>query len=454
MTVPTAPGGLPLIGHGLPMVRDPLSFLTSLPRYGDVVRIRLGTVTAFVINDAGLVRSVLVGESGTFDQGQLVDSARPLLGRGVGMLNGEEHRRHRRLMQSAFHRERIAAYATTMSRLAAERAASWRPGHVLAVDEEMNELALLTVATTLFSADFTDAIEEIKRSLPVALEEIPRRALAPALLLRLPTRRNRRFRTAVDRLHRTTRQAVAAGRGDRTDRGDLLSSLLRSRDHETGTGLSDDQVHDQLVNMMVAGTETTGAALAWAFHELGTNPGIEARLHDEVDEVLGGRAAEFDDISRLDYTRRVVQETLRRYPPYIILRHAPATVTIGGTTLPEGASVLFSPYALHHDARVFPQPGRFDPDRWLPERSAGLARGACIPFGGGARQCPGNHFALTELVIHLATIAGRWRLRPVVGARVREVARGAAVHPGALRMTAIPRGQVGVVGVVRGGCGP
>jgi cytochrome P450 len=441
--VPDAPGRLPLLGHGHAMLRRPLDFLTSLAAQGPLVCVRLGKLPVYVINDAGLARAVLTGEAGVFHQGILVEKARPLLGEGVGMLNGERHRWHRRMMQPAFHTARIAGYAEVMSRLAAERAAAWRPGQVLSLDQEMNELALTTIAATLFSADFTAAAEAIKRSLPVVLAEIPRRAVTPDLLLKLPGRRNRRFAAAAARLHEITRQAVAASRAAGTDRGDLVSTLVCTIDPATGGGLTDTQIHDQLINMMVAGTETTGAAMAWAFYELARNPLAQRKLHEETDLVLGGRAARFTDIPRLSYTRRVVLETLRLYPPYIIVRHAPAAVTIGGFPLPADASILFSPYVLHRSEPPFPQPSRFDPDRWLPGRDAQLPKSAFIPFGAGRRQCPGNHFALTEMVIHLATIAARWRLQPVPGSHVNKVARGAVIHPDALVMTAIPRTGAG-----------
>ncbi|HET6357769.1 cytochrome P450 [Streptomyces sp.] len=437
---PAAPGALPLLGHGPALLRRPLDFLRSLPATGPVVRIRLGALPAYVVNDPGLVRSVLVGEAGRFDQGLLIDKARPLLGSGVGTANGTEHRRLRRLMQPAFHKAQIARYAATMTAVAAERTAAWRPGLTLRVDEELTELALTTVARALFSSDLGgDAITEVQRSLPMILDEIPRRAVLPDTLLRLPTPANRRFEGAVRRLRSTTRHVVEAARADGSDRGDLLSVLLLTKDEVSGERLTDDQVHDQLVNMLVAGTETTGATLAWIFHELTLNPAVEHRLHQETDQVLAGRLAVFEDIARLPYTLRVVQEALRRYAPWIILRLSPRESVLGEVSIPAGATVLFSPYVLHHQPRLYPDPFAFDPDRWLPERAANLPRGASIPFGAGSRQCPGNVFALTQMVIQVATIAARWRLRPAEGPRVRELARGAVVHPTAMPMRFLPR---------------
>ncbi|WP_431961803.1 cytochrome P450 [Actinacidiphila sp. bgisy160] len=442
---PEAPGALPLLGHGPALLRRPLEFLGSLPAVGPVVRIRLGALPAYVVNDAELVRALLTGEAGRFDQGVLIEKVRPLLGSGVGTADGDEHRRLRRLMQPAFHKARIARYADTMTAVAAQRGAAWRPGGIVCVDREMNALALTTVARALFSSDLgAEAVTEVQRSLPVVLDEIPRRSVLPDALLRLPTPANRRFDRAVRRLRSATRHVVEAARADGTDHDDLLSVLLLAADERTGERLTDDQVHDQLVNMLVAGTETTGATLAWVFHELAREPAVERLLHEETDRALCGRPAVFEDLPRLPHTRRVVQEALRRYAPWIILRLSPDGVLLGGVPVPAGATVLFSPYVLHHLPELHPGPLAFDPDRWLPERAAGLPRAAYIPFGAGGRQCPGNVFALTQAVLQVATIATRWRLRPVGdGPRVRELARGAVVHPTTMPMTCVPRERAG-----------
>jgi pentalenene oxygenase len=431
--IPSAPGQLPVLGHGLPMMRRPLAFLGSLPAHGPIVKIRMGALPAYVVNDPELARQVLVGG---YDQGLPVHKARPLLGGGVGMLDGEDHRWHRRLMQPALSRAQIANYAPIMSELAVSWCDSLLPGQRLDVAVQMNELALLTVATTLFSADLRESVAEVQRVLPVALRHLPRRAVLPDWLLRLPLPANRAFDEATRRLHRLTREAVAATRTNGADHTDLISILLASRDKETGVGLSDEQVNDQLVNMLVAGSETTGSTLAWAFHELAGAAEAETRLHDELDRVLAGRPATFEDLPNLPYTRWVIQEALRRYPPYLILRHAPDGARLGGYHLPAGASILISPYVLHRDPQVFTEPTRFEPQRWA---AGTIGRTASVPFGLGGRQCPGNHFALTELAIHLATIAGRWRLLRVPGPAVAEVPRGVVVHPDRLAMLAEPR---------------
>lgn len=434
--IPAAPGQLPVLGHGLPMMRRPLAFLGSLPAIGPIVKIQMGALPAYVVNDPELARQVLVGIGGTYNQGLQVQKARPLLGSGVGMLDGEDHRWHRRLMQPALARAQIASYAPTMTELAVRWCDSLVPGQRLDVTAQMNELALVTVATTLFSADLGAAVAEVQRVLPVALRHLPRRAILPGWLLRLPLPANRAFDKATRRLHELTREAVAASRAKGADHTDVISVLLASRDEETGAGLSDEQVNDQLVNILVAGSETTGSVLAWVFHELAGAAEAEKRLHGELDEVLAGRPATFDDLPNLPYTRWVIQEALRLYPPYLILRHAPDGARLGEHRLPAGASIMISPYVLHRNPRVFTRPTRFDPQRWA---AGTIGRTESVPFGLGGRQCPGSHFALAELTIHLATIAGRWRLRRVPGPSAREVTRGVAVHPDRLPMVAEPR---------------
>lgn len=221
-----------------------------------------------------------------------------------------------------------------------------------------------------------------------------------------------------------------------TDHGDLLSTLLRAQD-ESGDGMTDQQTYDEVLTLLTAGIETTALALAWAFHEVSRHPEVERRLVAELDEVLGGRPVTFADLPRLTYTAAVVHEVLRMYPVWILMRRAVEPVDLDGVRLPAGAEVIVSPHALHHDPASFPDPHRFDPDRWLSPSHA-VPRGAYIPFAAGVRQCVGNAFAQAEVVITLATVLSRWRLVPVPGKPVRTKFTSAA-YPSGLLMTAVPR---------------
>ncbi|MFJ9365693.1 cytochrome P450 [Nocardia sp. NPDC101769] len=444
---PTAPGALPLLGHWPRFGRRPYRFLSTLSAVGPVVRVRIPGYDTYVVTDPELVREAFVALS---DQGLMIERAEALLGEGVTVLQGQRHRRERRMIAPAFAKARIARYAAVMTRLGAERAASWRNGDFLAVNEQMHDLALRTVAGSLFTGELgSETAEHIHRLLPPVMTLLSRRVTRPAWIDRLPLPGNRRFDRLVVEMKAATGTIIAAYRAELAadpdlDHGDLLDTLLKARD-ESGGALTDSQVHDELINFLVGGTEAIGATLAWVFHELGQNPEVEAALHAEVDAVLradGGtdvRAAEFGDLAELEVTKRIVLETLRKYSPWLTVRHVPTRYTLGDVEIPGGSMLFVCPVAVHRDPAVYPDPQRFDPDRWLPERMADLSKGAHIPFGMGARQCPGNVFALTEIALQVATICARWRLRPVPGIPVRETVIGALVHPEKLLMRAEAR---------------
>lgn len=434
--VPAVPGRLPVLGHTAALLRQRLAFTSALRDHGPVVRVYLGGLPLHFVTTAELAHRVLVGEA--FEKGIFVDKLRRAFGDGLVSTDGDFHRRQRRMIQPAFHRRFLVRYSETMSELADEVANSWRDGLVVHVDRLAQDIAISVVGRTLFSTDFDARISaEIRAHTPTLIRLGVVRALSPALLERLPIPANRRFDEAVARVHRVVDEVVDSSRGDR---GDLLSVLLAARDEDTGEPMSRQQVRDHVVTLLTAGSETTGTALAWLFHELALNPDVADRLHAEVDGVLGGRAATADDLRALPYTRRVVDEVLRAYPLWLTLRRTNAAVRLGDVELPAGAEVGFSPHALHHDPRYHDRPGSFDPDRWLPERAAAVPKGAYVPFAGGLHLCPGHAFAHQELAIVAATIAARWRLVPVPGKPVRPKVFG-LLYPDRLPMTARSRSR-------------
>ncbi|WNV86230.1 cytochrome P450 [Umezawaea sp. Da 62-37] len=439
MHVPMAPGRLPLLGHTLRMLRQRYRFTAVLRKSGDIVRVDLGTMRTYFLTNPQLVHEMLVKKGGSFRKGALFDKFQPVFGNGLATSNGTFHRRQRRMVRPAFHTERIALYARAMSRAAADLTATWRPGQVRVLEEDTQALAVTIVGEALFSTGIGErAVEEVRRSIFTVLKQGMVRALSPSFVEKLPLRGNREFDAAVGRLRSIVLDVVRGWREEGVDRGDLLSTLLLAQDSDTGAGMSDEQVHDEVMTLLVGGIETTALALAWTFHELARHPEVEKRVHAEVDEVLGGRAPTFADTGNLVYLNRVVDEVLRMYPVWFLMRRTLAPVELGGVTLPEGAEVIFSPHALHHDPASFEQPHRFDPDRWSPERAASIPPGAFIPFGAGSRGCVGNLFARTEIVITAATIASRWRLVPVAGEPVR-VRFTSAAYPSRMLMTAVPR---------------
>jgi cytochrome P450 len=394
--------------------------------------------TYFVTNPR-LVHELLVTKGALFRKGALFDKFRPFFGNGLATSNGTFHMRQRRMVQPAFHRDRIARYVETMAHAAAELTATWRPGQVRVIEDDAQALAVTIVGEALFSTEMGKrAIDEVRRSIFLVLKYGMVRVLSPSFVEKLPLRGNREFDEAIVRMRTIVLDVVRDWREDNTDQGDLLSMLLMAQDADDGTGMSDQQVHDEVMTLLVGGIETTALALAWTCHELARHPEVERRVHAEVDEVLAGRPPTFADLGKLVYLKQVVNEVLRMYPVWFLMRRALAPVDLGDTTLPEGAEVIFSPHALHHDPASFEDPYRFDPDRWSPDRAAEMPKGAFVPFGAGTRQCVGNLFAQAEIVITVATVAARWRLVPVPDKPVR-VKFTSAAYPKGLLMTAVPR---------------
>jgi cytochrome P450 len=432
MTVPVAPGRWPFLGHTPALLRHRSAFTSALRAHGEVVQIHLGPMPAYFVTSARLAHEVLVTSGPKFRKGAMFDKFRPFVGNGLVLSNGDFHLRQRRLMQPAFHRDRLAAYAETMRRAATELSDSWHPGEVRVIDEDMQGLAVTIVGEALFSTELgQEAVAEARRSIYLIIQQGMIRALSPKFVEKLPIPGNRRFDEAIGRMQAIVLEVIRDWRTAGVDRGDLLSTLLLA-------GMTDEQARDEVLTLLTAGIETTALALAWTFHELGRHPEVEARVHAEVDEVLAGRPVTVDDIGRLGYVRQVVDEVLRSYPLWMLMRRTLEPVELGGTLIPEGAEVIVSPHALHHDPASFPDPDRFDPGRWEPERAARLPKGAFVPFGAGTRQCIGNRFAQNEIVLTLATVAARWRLVPLPGHEVR-VKFTSAAYPDALPMTAVPR---------------
>ncbi|MFJ8648637.1 cytochrome P450 [Streptomyces sp. NPDC093546] len=440
-SVPRAPGAVPLIGHTLKLWRDPLGFLTSLRRSGELVRVQLGTMPVYVATSARLVREVTVTQARYFEKGRLFDRVRPLVGNGLANSNGDTHRTHRRLMQPMFHQQRLGGYAAIMSNRAEALADSWTAGQEIALEEAISEYTIETLAETMFSADLgRPAVEAVRRNFPVILKNMLIRAASPRFLDRLPIRPNREFDAATARMREVIDDVIAGTRrSGRLDRPDLLSVLLSARDADTGEALTDVEVRDQIMTILFAGTETTASTLSWAFHELARHPEVERQLVAEIEEVVGDRPVTMEDVPRLAAIRRVLDEVIRLYGVTLLMRRATAEVDLGGFTIPAGAEVAFSLYALHRDPELYEEPDRFDPDRWLPERRAALGREDFVPFGAGNRKCIGDAFSWTEATIVLATVLRRWRLRPQPGQPSPKAAASAMAHPDRVPMTVLPR---------------
>jgi cytochrome P450 len=410
------------VGSLFAMRRDTLAFFTGLAReHGDVARFRIGPATAYLVSHPDYVKEVLVTQQHRFMKGRGLQWAKHFLGEGLLTSEGEFHRRQRRLSQPAFHRSRIQAYADTMVAHALRTRECFSPGQAVDLDREMMALTMAIVAKTLFDADVEGEAREIGASLTVVLSLFPRFTLPFAnALQRLPLPSNRRFARARERLDATVNRMIAERRKSARDQGDLLSMLMAARDEEgDGTGMSDGQLRDELMTLFLAGHETTANALTWTFHLLAQNQEVDERLFGELQEVLAGRAPALDDLPRLRYAECVFAEAMRLFPPaWGLGRRALEDVRLGPYVLEKNANVAMSPWVMHRDSRFWPDPLRFDPERFREEARAARPKFAYFPFGGGARQCIGESFAWMEGVLILATLAQKWRFAMAPGQRV------------------------------------
>jgi len=419
-SVPPSVKGLPLIGILPEFRKNAPAFLQKVAReHGDIVHIRLGPQNAYVISNPEWIKDILVTHQSNFTKSRMLERAKVLLGEGLLTSEADFHKRQRRLVQPAFHRDRLMGYGSSMVECAAQCRDRWTPGARFDVSREMNRLTLAIVARTLFSADVSSQADEIGSALTEVF------ALFEMVLLpfsewieKLPLPSVRRFERARARLDQTIYGIIAERRKSGDDKGDLLSMLLLAQDEDSST-MTDKQVRDEALTLFLAGHETTANALTWTWYLLSQNPEAEARFHAEIDSVLGGRLPTFEDLQTLKYVEMVFAESMRLFPPaWGIGRRPIQEYRVGDYELPARSVTLMSPYVVHRDPRWFPDPETFDPDRWLPENVATRPKFSYFPFGGGARVCIGERFAWMEGVLLLATLGAKWKLRLVPGHRV------------------------------------
>jgi cytochrome P450 len=435
---PMAARALPILGHTLPMWRDPMPFLLEQHALAPVVRLRLGPRLAYLVTRPDLVRKILVGEQHRFDKGgPFWDTARTLIGNGLGTCSADDHRYQRPLMNQAFRPQCIVSYATAMIECARETATSWQPGQSVDMCREMRRLTCRALTRTLFSdpaqARLTTGIEE---AYTVLMPGMWWQMVVPiGLVHKVPLPANRRFQEARSTARSLIGKMVAAYRAGGADLGDGLSMIMSARD-DKGRAFTDDEVHDQVATLMVGGVSATADLLAWLFGVLSRDSTLEKDLHDEVDTVLAGRTPTHNDIPSLPRLGRALTETLRRYPSGSFLsRKVTQDVTLDGIELRPGDDVMFSPYCLHRDARVFPDPERFDPDRWLPGKVNQEQREAFIPFGAGTRKCIGDHYGMAEATLTAAQILSEVRLTKIPGAPVPKPLLRMTLSPVPLKLT-------------------
>ena len=403
---------------------DPLAFLQQLAQSpDDIVTFQLGTRLAFLLNHPTTIEDVLLTRPDRFVKGHGFDRAKRLLGDGLLTADGPLHVARRRVVQPAFYRQRIEAYAPLVVGHAARWRERWRDGITIDIAREMRGLTLSITGETLFGTDLADVATDVETAVASAIPSVDGLVSIMASHRRVRTAR-RRLDTIVDDVVERRRRAGSA-------HDDLLSLLLEARGADDEASAR--QLRDDAITFMLAGHDTIAHALTWTWTLLAANPDVEARLHAEVAGVMGTRLASAQDVPRLPYTRSVLAEALRLFPPaWVIVRRAAEPHQCGGRQIPRGSLVVASPFVTHRDARFFPDPLTFSPERWLlPDQRPRLAY---FPFGAGPRSCIGEGFAWMEGILVLATLAGRWQLR----------SEGGAVEPSP-RITLRPRGPVPMV---------
>lgn len=413
-TLPMAPGALPALGHAFQLARDPLGFVSSLPAHGNLVRVRLGPERVVFVSDPDLTRTVLLDDR-TFDKGgPLFDRVREVTGDSIVTARHDQHRRQRKLCQPSFHTSRFTRYAELMTDLADSTIRSWRDGQIIEMTNEIAALSVRIALKVMFQASSTALdIDAMGTDFAIITGGIFQRTVMPGWLNRIPTPGNMRYRQAQQRLRTTTSAVVARRRRVHADHGDLLSSLMAAHDPNSplaGTVLTDEEIVNNAVTFVIAGSETVTSTVLWALHLLARHADIGREVRNEVETVLGGQPPTLEHLLKLDLTSRVITETLRMHTPtWMFTREVTSDTSLDGASLPAGTAIVVSPHLIHHRQDLYPQPHRFDPDRWLGLRSEPRNY---LPFGAGGRKCIGDRFALTQIHIVLMTILARWNVTP------------------------------------------
>jgi cytochrome P450 len=411
-------GGLTLLGLLPQFRRNSLQTFNKLSQqYGHFIRFK-GLLTAYQLTHPRDVEHVLQTNQQNYRKSRIYAEAKSSLGNGLLISEGDFWRRQRRLAQPAFHRQHIAGFTKMMTDATEAMLDGWqkyeRGGRPLDVVSEMKRLTLRLVGLTLFGTELGDGMRTISRALEIARAHFMRRMWQPIRLpMSIPTKNNRVFLQAIRGAEEVIYRIIAEHRQQpKANQHNLLSMLLRAKDEDTVERMSDRQLRDELLTIITAGHETTAVALSWTWCLLAQHEDVERKLHEELSSVLGGRTPTFEDLPDLKYTLMIIEEALRLYPPvWMIGRMAIADDEIDGYRIKAGSEIILSPYLTQRHADFWDEPGEFKPERFSTEEAAARPRFAYFPFGGGARVCIGNNFALMEAQLILATVAQKYRLR-------------------------------------------
>ncbi|MGY3203987.1 bifunctional albaflavenone monooxygenase/terpene synthase [Streptomyces sp. TE5632] len=414
---PVAGGGVPGLGHGLKLVRDPLAFMAQLRDHGDIVRLKLGPKTVYAVTTPALTGALAL-DPDYIISGPLWESLEGLLGKeGVATANGPLHRRQRRTIQPAFKLDAIPAYGPIMEEEAHALTERWASGETVDCISESFRIAVRVAARCLLRGEYMDErAERLCAALATVFRGMYRRMVVPlGPLYRLPLPANREFNRALADLHRVVDEIVAERRASGQKPDDLLTALLTAKDDD-GDPIGEQEIHDQVVAILTPGSETIASTIMWLLQELAAHPEHGDRVRNEVLDVTGGRPVAFEDVRKLTHTNNVVVEVMRLRPAvWILTRRAVAEKELGGYRIPAGADIIYSPYAIQRDPKSYERNLEFDPDRWLPERSKDIPKYAMRPFSLGNRKCPSDHFSMAMLTLITAALATRYRFEHVAG---------------------------------------
>ncbi|MDN3026649.1 cytochrome P450 [Streptomyces sp. S.PB5] len=438
---PLAGGAVPVLGHGLKLLRDPLAFMSGLREYGDVVRLKLGPKTVYAPTTPALTGALALNSDFIID-GPLWQSLEGLLGKeGVATANGPQHRRQRRTIQPAFRLDAIPAYGPIMEEEAHALTTRWQPGETIDCTSESFRVAVRIAARCLLRGDFMDErAERLCVALATVFRGMYRRMVVPlGPLYKLPLPPNRKFNEALADLHLLVDEIVAERRASGQKPDDLLTALLEATD-DNGDPIGEQEIHDQVVAILTPGSETVASTIMWLLQVLAEHPEHADRVRDEVESVTGGRPVAFDDVRKLTHTNNVVVEAMRLRPAvWILTRRAVTDTELGGYRIPAGADIVYSPYAIQRDAKSYAGNLEFDPDRWLPERVKEVPKYAMSPFSVGNRKCPSDHFSMAQLSLITAAISAKYRFEQVSGSN--DATRvGITLRPHRLLLRPVERG--------------
>lgn len=405
---------------------DRLAVLVPEMFHRNLIHNRILFLDYFLVNKPEYIEQVLLTNQPNYVKSPFARTLLgPMVGNGLLLSEGPFWRRQRAIAAPAFQPKRVAGFVEVMVDEAEACVDRWRAkSQPFDVSAEMMGLTLSIIARTMFSSDIADEIETVRRVMDEFIARRPNLLDLFGLPQWLPRRQSKRYREAVEAFDALVARIIAERRTAGVEKGDLLSLLLSARDPETGERMNDQQLRDEILTTFIAGHETTANALGWTWHLLAQHPEVEAKLRAEVDDVVGDRRITSTDLAKLKYTRMVFEEAMRLYPPgHTITRTAVREDWMGGVRIPPGAVAFINIYVTHRNPNLWPEPDRFDPERFAPEAVAKRHRFAYLPFGGGPHICIGNGFAMAEAQVILATIARRYQLRSAAGHEVKPIGR-------------------------------